>query len=84
MAKKTTKTSAANTVRNIRRNSRKRYSGEEKIRIVRISVNVPQGVYSEMEEELIAAYDLRDAIVIDCESENEQIIQRDVGAAAAY
>jgi DNA-binding transcriptional regulator LsrR (DeoR family) len=84
MAKKTTKTSAANTVRNIRRNSRKRYSGEEKIRIVRISVNVPQDVYSEMEEELIAAYDLRDAIVIDCESENEQIIQRDVGAAAAY
>ena len=34
MAKKTTKTSAANTVRNIRRKSRKRYSGEEKIRIV--------------------------------------------------
>ena len=34
--------------------------------IVRISVNVPQGVYSEMEEELIAAYDLRDAIVVDC------------------
>ncbi len=34
MARKTTKTSAANTVRNIRRKSRKRYSGEEKIRIV--------------------------------------------------
>jgi transposase len=34
MAKKTTKTSAANTVRNIMRKSRKRYSGEEKIRIV--------------------------------------------------
>jgi transposase len=34
MAKRTTKTSAANTVRNIRRKSRKRYSGEEKIRIV--------------------------------------------------
>jgi transposase len=34
MARKTTKSSAANTVRNIRRNSRKRYSGEEKIRIV--------------------------------------------------
>jgi DNA-binding transcriptional regulator LsrR (DeoR family) len=52
--------------------------------IVRISVNVPQGVYSQMEEELVAAYDLRDAIVVDCDSENEQIIQRDVGAAAAY
>jgi len=34
MAQKTTKTSAANTVCNIRRNSRKRYSGEEKLRIV--------------------------------------------------
>ena len=34
MARKTTKSSAANTVRNIRRNSRKRYSGEDKIRIV--------------------------------------------------
>ena len=52
--------------------------------IVRISVNVPQGVYSEMEEELIATYDLRDAIVVDCVSENEQIVQRDIGAAAAY
>ena len=34
MAKKTKKTTAARTVRNIRRKSRKRYSGEEKIRIV--------------------------------------------------
>lgn len=52
--------------------------------VIRISVNVPQGVYSEMEEELVAAYDLRDAIVVDCVSENEQIVQRDIGAAAAY
>ena len=34
MARKTKKTTAAGTVRNIRRNSRKKYSGEEKIRIV--------------------------------------------------
>lgn len=33
MAKKTKKISAVSTVRNIRRNDRKRYSGEEKIRI---------------------------------------------------
>ena len=52
--------------------------------IVRISVNVPQGVYSQMEEDLVAAYDLRDAIVVDCDSENEQIVRRDLGAAAAY
>lgn len=52
--------------------------------VIRISVNVPQGVYSQMEEDLVAAYDLRDAIVVDCVSENEQIVQRDIGAAAAY
>ncbi len=52
--------------------------------ITRISVNVPQGVHSRLEEELVAAYDLRDAIVVDCDSENERINQRDVGAAAAY
>jgi len=34
MVRKTSKTTAASTVRNIRRNSRKRHSGEEKIRIV--------------------------------------------------
>jgi transposase-like protein len=34
MATRTTKTTAATTVRNIRQNSRKSYSGEEKIRIV--------------------------------------------------
>lgn len=32
--KKSSKTSAEKTIRNIRRNSRKQYSGEEKIRIV--------------------------------------------------
>lgn len=52
--------------------------------IVRISVTVPQGVYSSLEEELVAAYGLRDAIVVDCVSDNEYIIQRDIGAAAAY
>lgn len=37
-----------------------------------------------MEEDLVAAYDLRDAIVVDCDSEDEQIIRRDLGGAAAY
>lgn len=52
--------------------------------IVRISVNVPQGVFSELEEKIIATYNLRDAIVVDCLHEDEQMIQRDIGAAAAY
>ena len=34
MARKTKKTTAVRTVRNIRRNSRRKYSGEEKIRII--------------------------------------------------
>lgn len=52
--------------------------------IVRISVNVPQGVFSELEERIIATYNLRDAIVVDCLHEDEQTIQREIGAAAAY
>ena len=52
--------------------------------IIRISVNVPQGVFSELEEQIIAKYNLRDVIVVDCTYEDEQMIQRNIGAAAAY
>ncbi len=45
MARKTQKTTAASTVRNIRRNSRKRYSGEEKIRIVVWSTPSPSAIH---------------------------------------
>jgi DNA-binding transcriptional regulator LsrR (DeoR family) len=53
--------------------------------IVRISVIVPQGVYTQLEEELINKYDLLDAVVVDSQSiDNENIINRDIGSAAAY
>ena len=53
--------------------------------IIRITVSVPQGVYSQLEEQLIERYGLRDAIVVDTlREDDEQIIQRDIGAAAAY
>lgn len=53
--------------------------------IIRISVNVPQGIYTELEEELVRRYRLRDAIVVDCGGENdERFIERQIGAAAAY
>ncbi len=53
--------------------------------IVRISVNVPQGVYTKLEEELISKYELLDAVVVDSQSiDNENIINRDIGSAAAY
>lgn len=53
--------------------------------IVRISVTIPAGVNSELEETLIHQYKLRDAIIVDCYSDtDESIINRDIGAAAAY
>jgi DNA-binding transcriptional regulator LsrR (DeoR family) len=53
--------------------------------IIRISVNVPQGVYTDLEEQLVRQYRLRDAIVVDCSGEaDERFIERQIGAAAAY
>jgi DNA-binding transcriptional regulator LsrR (DeoR family) len=53
--------------------------------VIRISVNVPQGVYTDLEEELVLRYRLRDAIVVDCSGESdERFIERQIGAAAAY
>ncbi|MFZ6029234.1 MAG: sugar-binding transcriptional regulator [Chloroflexota bacterium] len=52
--------------------------------IIRISVNLPGGVYTELEETLVKKYSLRDAIVVDSLDDNEKLIQRDLGAATAY
>jgi DNA-binding transcriptional regulator LsrR (DeoR family) len=52
--------------------------------IIRISVNLPNGVYTELEETLVKKFGLRDAIVVDSMDDNEKLIQRDLGAAAAY
>jgi len=53
--------------------------------VVRITVNIPQGVYSELEENLIQKYGLRDAIIVDSmDYDDEKNIGREIGAAAAY
>jgi DNA-binding transcriptional regulator LsrR (DeoR family) len=52
--------------------------------IIRISVHIPSGVYTEMEERLVQKFHLRDAIVVDCLEDNETIVLRDIGASAAY
>lgn len=56
--------------------------------VVRISVNVPGGVFSELEEKLVGLYNLKDAIVVDCTAgdgdEEERLLLREIGAAAAY
>jgi DNA-binding transcriptional regulator LsrR (DeoR family) len=52
--------------------------------IIRISINIPGGVYTDLEEDLVKKYKLRDAIVVDSFEDSEQLIQRDIGASAAY
>lgn len=52
--------------------------------IIRISVTLPNGVYTELEETLVKKYGLRDAIVVDSLEDNEKLIQRDLGTATAY
>lgn len=53
--------------------------------VLRISVSVPQGIYTDLEEDLVKRYRLRDAIVVDCSGEtDERFIERQIGAAAAY
>ena len=52
--------------------------------IIRISINMPKGVYTELEEALVMKFNLRDAIVVDSLDNDENLIQRDLGAAAAY
>jgi DNA-binding transcriptional regulator LsrR (DeoR family) len=55
----------------------------EEEKIVRITVSMPHGAFTELEEELQARYGLKEAIVIESGTDEEQIL-RDLGAAAAY
>lgn len=56
--------------------------------IVRISINIPNGVNPELEESLIQKFGLKEAIVVDytneSEDENQKILLREVGSAAAF
>lgn len=56
----------------------------EAVGIVRISVNTPAGVYTQLENELCARYGLRAAIVVHCDEENDDLIVHYIGSAAAY
>ncbi len=52
-------------------------------RIIRITVNVPFGTYPELEENLQKTYGLKEAVVVDSIEDNNLVL-RDLGAAAAY
>jgi DNA-binding transcriptional regulator LsrR (DeoR family) len=51
--------------------------------LVRISVSNPPGIFAEIEDRLIAEFQLKDAVVVDCLAEEEAMV-RDLGAATAY
>lgn len=53
--------------------------------VVRITVSMPTGVFSDLEEALCKQYGLREVIVVDCEADDDETgIQRSLGAAAAF
>lgn len=51
--------------------------------IIRISIQIPSGVDTELEEALVLKYGLKNAIVVDSSDDESQII-RDLGVASAY
>lgn len=53
-------------------------------KIVRTLVTAPSGIYPQLEDDLQSRYSLQQAIVVDCASDSEPIIVRELGAAAAY
>jgi DNA-binding transcriptional regulator LsrR (DeoR family) len=55
----------------------------EEEQIVRITISVPHGAFTELEEELEALYGLKEAIVVDSGTDEAELL-RDLGAAAAY
>lgn len=53
-------------------------------RIVRISLNVPQGTYPELESRIRNEYNLTEVIVVDCAEDRSAALMARIGEAAAY
>jgi DNA-binding transcriptional regulator LsrR (DeoR family) len=51
--------------------------------LVRFSVTTPPGIFSEIEDQVAAKFQLKDAVVVDCPSEEDSMV-RDLGVATAY
>lgn len=56
----------------------------EREQIVRITVGAPRGAYPQLEEALQERYHLTEVIVVDCLEDDEALIMRDLGGAAAF
>lgn len=53
------------------------------LNLVRFSIAAPPGTFAELEDQLAASFDLKDAVVVDCPAEGEAMV-RDLGTALAY
>lgn len=53
------------------------------LNLVRFSISTPPGTFSDLEDQLISQFDLKDVIVVDCPAEGEAMV-RDLGGALAY
>ena len=51
--------------------------------LVRFNVTTPPGIFADIEDQLVARFGLKDAMVVECPSEEEPMV-RDLGAATAY
>lgn len=56
----------------------------QELDIVRITVNIPSGIFTGLENKLCERYQLKVAIVVDCDDDSEEVIQHHIGSAAAY
>ena len=56
----------------------------EDMGVVRITVTMPAGVYTQLENALCSRYSLKGAIVVHCEDEDDELIIHHIGSAAAY
>lgn len=53
-------------------------------KIVRTTIDPPKGVYAELEDRLVQAFGLKDAVVADATLDDDEVVIRDIGSAAAY
>lgn len=56
----------------------------EQEKIIRITINIPQGFFAEYEQKLEEHYGLQEVIVVDCTSQDDRHIQQAIGSATAY
>lgn len=53
-------------------------------KIVRTTIDPPKGVYAQLEDSLVQTFGLKDAVVAGATLDDDEVVIRDIGSAAAY